>query len=479
MPDQDLTAPGQGPQFPGADRGQAIFDALAEGLKQRGNCFHAAGKHAKAVDCYTRGLGLACGADLRIALLLNRSLNHRKSGTLVAAQNDARAALSLPDPPLKAKYRLIESLIGSGLLKQADAEMAGSQDNSLKALRAQIARLRKQVRFDVYPSHLTPQMPPPLFADLKKRFEGMQQSCIHNTLLTRNPAAGLAAIAVACRSCPLLLLMGRFLVDDSPVFPGYLQHCARLLQEPLSDENNREAARFLQRIINNTWQSAAKDDEQDLPTLRWWLVYAQMECEFWKAARASLDSVLLDCTSGHFDAHYLLEALYMGAVIEFALSRPSKCGDFLANYFDLGADDVLDRNLADAKLLQLWTKYVHLVGSDHVDHKVLSQYVEDLAGIRDILQTAWDSNTYSRHSWIATKVYEALRLKIESPYQKVAELLSVMWENAEPHLLSSKPRHVDKVIHRMPTSGMLHGIVVRKRMTDPEKDAQRGGRWQQ
>lgn len=80
--------------------------------------------------------------------------------------------------------------------------------------------------------------------------------------------------------------MGRFLVDDSPVFPGYLQHCARLLEEPLSDENNREAARFLQRIINNTWQSAAKDDEQDLPTLRWWLVYAQMECEFWKAARS-------------------------------------------------------------------------------------------------------------------------------------------------------------------------------------------------
>jgi len=290
---------------------------------------------------------------------------------------------------------------------------------------------------------------------------------MHHMFSTNNRTAAWGAITVAYRSCPLLVLMHRFLINDCTVFPGYLPHSAKLLQEPLSDQNNREALRALKhRVENDFWESS---DEQDRPTLRWWLVYAQMECEMWEAARTSLDSVLLDCTSGHFDAHYLLEALYMGAVIEFALSRPSKCGDFLANYFDLGADDVLDRNLADAKLLKLWTKYELLVSSDDFDRTILTKYIEELKGTHDILQKAWDSNTYSEHSWVATKVYKALRLDIESPYQKMADLLRQSWENTTGYLAALKPRHVDGLIHRMPISGM-HGIVVRHHMNDADKD---------
>jgi len=212
MPDHDFTAPGRSaPQPFEAVRGQAIFDALAEVLKQQGNAFHSAGQPLKAITCYTRGLGLACGADLRIALLLNRSLNYRKGGQLEAAQTDARLALSLPNPPFKAKYRLIESLVGSGLLRQAETEMMGSQDGSLKTPRTQIAALRKKVRYEGGPPNLMRQKMAPLFADLNQRFQEMQRNSMHHMFSTNNRTAAWGAITVAYRSCPLLVLMHRFL----------------------------------------------------------------------------------------------------------------------------------------------------------------------------------------------------------------------------------------------------------------------------
>lgn len=63
--------------------------------------------------------------------------------------------------------------------------------------------------------------------------------------------------------------MHRFLINDCTVFPGYLPHSAKLLQEPLSDQNNREALRALkQRVENDFWSGPfLRSEYKNVPIL--------------------------------------------------------------------------------------------------------------------------------------------------------------------------------------------------------------------
>jgi len=301
-------------------------------------------------------------------------------------------------------------------------------------------------------------------------------------LLVRGVDRSAAAWAVrdAHRECPFIAMWHcniEFLGFNS--VPALVE-VARTATQPLtSSRDDQQASAALRAAL-------AEADPADAPTLRWWSAYVHLHAEEWSTAREILEDVLSDCTNGTWPPHYLPEAQYLAAMAEFGQGIRPACAQLLRGYFELA--HALDRNRADALLLQLWAEERALPhppslrllcrrvlakgtgGGEGLPAQLeLSSWDEaervaysEVPHLRSLLAKAWSDTEFATHSWVGIQAAKALRVDDGvSPLAYVVEAIERMWVG-----MPWRPPHVGPLLERMEASGR-RGITVRFRRPEP------------
>jgi len=282
-----------------------------------------------------------------------------------------------------------------------------------------------------------------------------------------------------------LILYKAFELNDVTVSRPFLVQLARSIQEPHHDRRMGERS-WLMLLTNE--EGEASDD--DLPTVRWWLAYALLDRKEWLEAKVAIDAVLVDCEAGRWDLIYLAEANYLASLCAFGRQHKAACKTSLQKYFEVAHS--FDRNRADAILLQFWAEEVpsevpslrsmcRRIIAQHADlAEQLVQYEEgaqvllddggryydtmasEIELLDEQLKAVWDTDTFSRHTWLRSTVKRALGVDGEDPvmaeYKRIKELFPKElppYQEAEER----RERRAD-MLDRIETSGCF-GVTVR------------------
>jgi len=328
-----------------------------------------------------------------------------------------------------------------------------------------------------------------LYVETANAREHIKQNMTRPLLLNNDRATGWAAIRDGLRKHPFVTLWcGEIELNDITVVKPKLVHIARITFNPTSEGEDRKRAEGMLRYLNDT------QDDADLPTIRWWAAFLLIDAKFWTHAQQVIREVLSDCTArGIWPAYYLPEALYLAAMVEFGLDDQDECGQYLESYFDLA--DPLDRNRADATLLNIWAqnqrpprpptlqalcsqqlakevkaKDKSLEEHDQVDHFNPTERVlyDELPKLRDTLSDIWDDHTFAYYTWLRMEVSSRLGIDEENPFIPLIERIEQSWKG----LMDSgrrRPVHVDETIQRLKNS-CGRTITVRHIETEKQRD---------
>jgi len=266
----------------------------------------------------------------------------------------------------------------------------------------------------------------PLCIETLNRFEVATHAMMAVLLRSGDRSATARAVRDAHRECPFIA-MWHFNMEPLGFIPDLpaLVQAARTATQPLTSSGGAAAA--LRAAL-------ARADPADAPTLRWWSAYVHLDEEESSTAREVLEDVLSDCTNGTWPPHYLPEAQYLAAMAEFGQRSRPACAQLLRGYFELA--HALNRNRADALLLQLWAeghalphppslrllcRRVLAKGTDGEEglpaQLELSSWDEaervaysEVPRLRSVLANAWSETEFATHSWVGIQAAKALRV---------------------------------------------------------------------
>jgi len=323
----------------------------------------------------------------------------------------------------------------------------------------------------------------PLCIETLNRYEVATRAMMGVLLRSGDRSATARAVRDAHRECPFIA-MWHFNMEPLgfiPDLPALVQVARTATQPVTSSGQDQRAVATLRAVL-------AGADPADAPTLRWWSAYVHLDAEEWSTGREILEDVLCDSTNGTWPPHYLPEAQYLAAMAEFGqVSRPA-CSQLLRGCFELA--HALDRNRADALLLQLWAEGCALphppslrllcrrvldTGAggeeglpaqmersswDETEHVAYSE----VPRLRGVLAKAWSETEFATHSWVGIQTAKALRVDDGvSPFACMVQAIERMWVG-----IPWRPPHVGPLLERMEASGG-RGITVRFRRPEPER----------
>lgn len=274
----------------------------------------------------------------------------------------------------------------------------------------------------------------------------VQRDTMQIFLFNNDRRAAWEIIAEGYRRCPLLVIQGlAFELNDSTVYPPLLVRMARTCQA-------HDGGSFRIPLSVQEWAGEGILNERDISVMRWWLAYLQLDAEEWELALETLRMILEDCDQGRWPSFYLSEVLYLSAVAGFGMDSRELCLANLKKYFPVAC--MMDRNIADAKLLLLWATRPAIasnIGTDAQKGESASLQgtsFESLKALDEKLQAAWGDDMFRNHSWVRVKVTHALGIETydKHMYEHASNLLLQSWEKMGSSIWKSNAEAVAKRI---------------------------------
>ena len=283
-------------------------------------------------------------------------------------------------------------------------------------------------------------------------------------LFNNDRRAAWEIIAEGYRRCPLLVIRGlAFELNDATVYPPRLVLMARTCQA-------HHDGSFRIPLSVQDWVGEEILNERDISVLRWWLAYLQLDAEEWQLALQTLMMILEDCNQGRWPSFYLSEVLYLSAVAGFGMDSRELCLSNLERYFTVAC--MIDRNIADAKLLLLWAtrpsipplysmchQAIANIGTEAQKEELVSLHgtldllpdtgnVPELKALDEKLQAVWGDDMFRNHSWIRVKVTRALGIETyeQRAYEHASNALLQSWANMSSSKWKSNAEAVAKRI---------------------------------
>lgn len=324
-----------------------------------------------------------------------------------------------------------------------------------------------------------------LYVESANGYSSIKYNMTRPVFQRNDRATGWLAVQDGLRRCPFVTLWhGKLELNDATVYPPHLVRVARLTFDPRSEEDDRINAEAILREMNDA-------AEEDIPTIRWWAAFLQIDAKRWLCAQEVIKAVILDCVHGVWPAYYLPEALFLASMAEFGLDNREACDRYLASYFDLASP--MDRNRADATLLRLWARDKkpprpptlqrlctqqllkmraggeNTVGYDDKDlldywNETESVLYEGLPKLRKSLSSAWDEHTFAECTWLRKEVSRQIGFDEVDPFLPFYEHIESSWNR-----VGWRPSHVDRILQRLKTS-YGRTITIRHISTDRNND---------